>query len=207
MCPRTRKSLRFLPLEITFLFTISVPKKNSSWHLWTKQHWYGYIFLVVAVEQSEAANTWQLHLPDPMPGVVLRFPEIKGCYLLTKWVIIKKTKIKGTVLFKIVHPATNSVDQLWTEGSMIAWGFMIFFQKIKEWRLFGKQTLLLFSFNLLENLNSIIKHAICKVAESLIICLYFVVLLLLRLVKSDDIDYWVFAALLSFFFQSKMWVL
>lgn len=52
-------------------------------------------------------------------------------------------------------------------------------------------------------MNSIIKHAICKVAESLIICLCFVVLLLLRLVKSDYINSWLLAALLSFFFQSK----
>lgn len=153
VCPRTRKENNpyiFFPLEKIceeiFLFTVSLPKKNSSWHLWTRQHWYGNIFLVVTVEQSEAANTWQLHLPDPMPGVFLRFPEIKGCCLLTKWVIIKKTKIKGTVLFKIIHPATNSVDQFWTEGTMIAWGFMVFFQKIKELRLFWEANFTPFYF-------------------------------------------------------------
>lgn len=145
-CPRTRKENNpyiFSLWKLSFRSQLVSQRKTAPGIC---EHWYGYIFLVVAVEQSESANTWQLHLPDPMPGVVLRFPEIKGCCLLTKWVIIKKTKIKGTVLFKIIHPATNSVDQLWTEGTMIAWGFMVFFQKIKEWRLFWEANFTPFYF-------------------------------------------------------------
>lgn len=134
VCPRTRKENNSYVFSLrNFSFcSQSVSQRKSAPGICELDTTDSYIFLVVAVEQSEAANAWQLHLPDPMPGVVLRFPEIKGCCLLTKWVIIKKTKIKGTVLFKIVHPATKSVDQLSTEGSARVWGVYGFLSKPKK---------------------------------------------------------------------------